>query len=352
MRRALLVLTTLCASCSGSGLPIGAELNELVAGTYQLTDDEPLLLRTLGEKQFIVLAEDGAGLLYGESENTGVLGCAELRYSVLNDTNLVVEVSTGFEGSVQIYSYQVEETSLTLGERGETNTFTRVEEVPASAVCRTFDSPVVFGGFDLQLWSGTDLAYDGDSLWFGTGDRKLQGFDPATGMLTDQLDFMTGAAVAATIENDFWMIESSNLSRRDRDANLVESVTASELSINAFFGAAAWDGTHLWASGASFTTSVHSLLQIDVATKSLVTEPIVFDEFVLGLTWDGTQFWALISLNRVIAIDPTTFRATATYNLSDDTSSPIGIAAVGADLYIVRDRFSTENAIEIWRVTP
>ncbi len=102
------------------------------------------------------------------------------------------------------------------------------------------------------------------------------------------------------------------------------------------------------------TDGVRRFLSVNSnAEPDLLLGISVFGVSLNGMTWDGTNMWALAGSGlstAIVQIDMTTFSALATYGTPDSAVDWQGIAAVGGNLFLI----GRENANQgvLMEVTP
>lgn len=354
------------AGCSDDGND--AQSSQQLVGSWQPGEGSLFWFFPGVESLVLQLRDDSTGELVFQEPQSGALACLDLIYAPLSDDAVFIDIEVFDEVSAfqpKNFAFVVEGDALTLTDNlGRSQTFTKLEAIPAGAECSAFSEMALSAELDVDPLSDTGLAWDGTSLWFGADgglDDQLVPYVVATGSLGVPIDlpsnvadvhaydgtllwFRTGVGYVASQRN-FADVEIDSI---DTDLDL-----GHRLSITAM----AWDGTDLWLAGESNTSGERQLLQVDADTKTLVNQ----HDFPLelnALAWDGTHFWGILpeSPSPLVQIDPDTWQVVATYEIpgyGQLLTRYLGIAAVGEDLYVLmKNRGPDSNTATILRATP
>lgn len=341
-----------------------------LSGVWEPTSGDLFAFASGFDFRFLELNEDSTGTAFLEHSKTKSLFCLDLIYARLSDETLSIDLEAFATVSgllPQNFRYAVDDASLSLDDAaGRSQDFSKVESVPETSRCGSFNEVTVYSGLDANPLFGTGLAYDGALLWFGGAGfftELFRSFDPSTGALVSPFPTrQSGYAEVHAYENShFWFpaTTTSTIASR-RDTNDVEDYTIDtdvDLSHKLFIDAMAWDGEYLWIAGLSDSSRRHDLLKVDTSAKVLLSANR-FDIELNGLTWDGEYLWAVVaqSASPIVKIDPTTFQSVATYEIPGVDPyfhDYLGIAAVGEDLYIlIKQWVSDPPTAMIIRATP
>jgi len=374
MKRFILVgvLTAMLVglSCGGDGGPVETDGASALSGIWEPTEGDLFAFASGFDFRFLELNDDSTGTAFLEHSKTRSLFCLALIYGRLSDQTLSIDLEAFATVSGILprnFRYEVDDASLTLNDAaGRSQDFEKIESMPEASRCSSFSEVTAYSGLDANPLSRTGLVYDGTLLWFGGQgfiNELLYSFDPSTGALSPSSATRPSsyAEVQAYENFHFWIpaTTASTVASR-RDTNDVEDDTIDtelDLMHKLFIDAMAWDGAHLWLAGQSDANRRRDVIQVDTAAKSILSTNR-FDLELNALTWDGQYFWAIIaqSASPIVKIDPSTFEAIATYEISGVDPffhDYLGIAAVGEDLYVlVREWVSDPTTAMIIRATP
>jgi hypothetical protein len=200
----------------------------------------------------------------------------------------------------------------------------------------------------LPVVSGfSGLVYDGTDLFFGvrqgSNPDEMRRFTLSTDTVGDAMAGFTPQFVFphAVQGSDFWVLcacGGDNPTRRDPTGAIQETIDVSALLSGDSFSpnTMAFDGTDLLIFGYNYTKLKYQMVEVTgTAGAHTLVRTVDMAEFVSAATWDGTSLWVLGWNDRILKLDPTTLLAQATYEDPLPTASWYGIAAVGADLYLI-----------------
>lgn len=362
----VLFTATVLGGCSDDGG--GGSTGAALVGNWQPGDGDLFSFLPGADLLVLQLRDDSSGVIVFQEPESKALGCVDLIYTQLSGQTVFIDIETFNEFSAfftRSFTFDVEAGALTLNDSvGRSQTFTKLGEAPAGSQCQRFSGVASITETDDDLAGGTGLVFDGSLLWFGADGPSadlLVSTDPATGAAGLSVNLPSNISkVQAYDGTRLWFVKSPDhiASRRDfADAEVDTIDTIVDLSHELSIDSMAWDGTHLWMTGRGAASNENELLQVNIGTKSLVSQ----QEFALELsafTWDGASFWGLVdgSPSPIIEIDPSTFQVTRTYEIPGHSilfNRYEGIAAVGGNLYILAQERSGEQVVtSILRVTP
>lgn len=356
----------LSAACSGDGS--NAPRDQALVGNWQAGEGD--LFAYFPGVEFLVLQfrDDSNGVAVFQEPESKALACADLIYTRLSEQTLFIDVETFNEASAFLpksFTYVVDDDALTLRDNvGRSQTFTKLDEMPAGAQCENFSEVVVVGEIEADPVSGTGLVWDGFSLWFGARADpydQLVPVDPATGEAEAPVDLPSGTSeVQAHDGLRLWFGTAVGYIaslRTFADTELGTLDTDLDLGHKLFIDAMAMADGDLWLSGESDVSGLNELLQVDPNAKTLVNQ-YVFSAELDALTWDGAYFWGLVdgSPSPLVQIDPGTLQVVNTYELPGYDiffSRYVGIAAADGDLYVLLENWTGDpDTATILRATP
>jgi glutamine cyclotransferase len=126
------------------------------------------------------------------------------------------------------------------------------------------------------------VTYDGQSLWFASGD-KLNAVDPASGKLLRSLDVAAHAGTAFDGQH-LYQIAESRIQKIDPQTGRVLATIPAP--------AAGGDSGLTWAEGTLWVGHhrERKIYQIDPQTGAIL-RTIESNRFVTGVTWAGDELW-------------------------------------------------------------
>jgi hypothetical protein len=315
------------------------------------------------QPQYFVFNQDGTATLYFQHTGTGVLTCMDALHALVDDSTMILDVGRVFIFSGQqilLYNRPNANTLELVDITGETSTFTLQTAVPAAFQCRSLTVVQTFGGLAVFPSNSSGLVYDGTDLWFTEDNGDIYPVNPGTGVVGatvtlsgqyDQVNAMQGG--------DFWLHcgcgGSEEAQRRTNPAGVVvdQVNTDTDLGQRINIDAMAYDSSAnvLWLQGRD-AANVRRFLSVNSnAEPDLLLGSSVFDVSLNGMTWDGTNMWALADFGpsaAIVQIDMTTFSAVATYETPDSAVDWRGIAAVGGNLFLIgRDNANQGVLMEV-----
>lgn len=309
------------AACGGGG---GGSAAATPVGAWQYQSGTLWSDEGAGTLTFFEFHADGSGAVFSAS-GAGMLGCAPMVYAAVSDEVLFVDVPA-LELN-RLYRWTLENDTLTLtDEQGRATVFARADEVAPQARCEV---PVIAEEAPLpyipEYFSG--LVDDGSMLWYEDSTSRILSIDPAS--------WSTGASFTFTSTQyrhvqtfqmgDFWSHcgcgGSQSVERRTPGNVLVDTIdTDVDLGHRIGVRGAAWDGSSLWLSGYSYDDAATHLLEVNSgAEPDVLVSALLIDAYLEGLSFDGTDFWALGWLMgpALVRIDVATGQITRTISLPD-----------------------------------
>lgn len=357
---------TLFASCSDDGN--NGQVNQQLVGNWQPGEGDLFPFFPGVESVVLQLRDDSTGELVLRDPESGALACLDLIYAELSDEAVFIDLEVYDEVSAfqpKNFAFAVDGNELTLTDNvGRSQTFTKLEAVPAGAECQAFSEVVASDALEADPLSETGLVSDGSSLWFGADDQpsdKLMPYVIAAGRLGVPIDLPSNVAEVQAYDGTLLWFHTGvgyiASGRNFADVEIDTIDTDLDLGHRLSIRAMAWDGTHLWFSGQSNATGERELLQVDIGTKTLVNR-YDFPLELSALTWDGTQFWGILSgsPSPLLQIDPDTRQVVATYEIpgyGQLFNRYLGLAAVDGALYVLMEnRGPDSNTATILRAIP
>jgi len=356
----------LFASCSDDGN--NAQDNQQLVGNWQPGEGDLFPFLPGVESVVLQLRDDSTGELVFREPESGALACLDLIYAELSDEAVFIDLEVYDEVSAfqpKNFAFAVDGNELTLTDNvGRSQTFTKLEALPAGAECQAFSEVVASDALEADPRGDTGLVSDGSSLWFGADAQpndQLMPYVLATSSLGVPIDLPSGVAEVQAYDGTLlwfhtgvgYIASGRNFADVEIDTIDTDLDLGHRLSIHAM----AWDGTDLWFSGESDASGERELLQVDISTKTIVNR-YDFTIELSALTWDGTHFWGILSgsPSPLVQIDPDTRQVVATYEIpgyGQLFNRYLGLAAVDGDLYILMEnRGPDSNTATILRAIP
>ncbi|MDX2006068.1 MAG: hypothetical protein SFU83_12380 [Meiothermus sp.] len=341
-------LLGLLVGCSGGGS--GPSLPNL-AGVWAPQSGGEFLGGLSGASlRFLQLNPDGTGQVYATQAESNVLACTAVVYAVASQN--VVSISTvangvSYEG-VELYTFQRGDTSLTISNKeGVSQTFNKAGAVAANSQCETANVTARLQNIPISNNSWSNLLNDGTNLKLVNDSRNLYTINPITGVLSAPQS-IPGPTYAYFVTmqgiNDYWGTcacgNVEDIKRHGPPPTFTETTsinTRTDLSNQISVNSGAFDGTSLWLAGYSRSTNGYRLLQVNPATKALVSY-FDFKTQLRHIAFVSGQLWGLASLlgSKLVQIDPVSRRATRTITLPTLSSgSYYGLTSMGGKLYVL-----------------
>jgi glutamine cyclotransferase len=125
------------------------------------------------------------------------------------------------------------------------------------------------------------VSYDGEKLWFATGDR-LRSLDPASGKELRSIDVAAHAGTAFDGLHLFQLAEDRIQKIDPKTGDVLATIPAPAGGASGL----AWAEGSLWV-GQYRNRKIH---QVDPETGAIL-RTMEFDRFVTGVTWVGGELW-------------------------------------------------------------
>jgi hypothetical protein len=314
--------------------------------------------------RYLVLQQDGTGVMHLQYESVGVYVCKGVVYSQIDDSLLIIQLlERTFEefGAVAyLFDRPDADTLELIDDNAQVSVLTRQQVVPDAFQCREFDVLRTWSDLAAKPESVSGLAYDGSSLWYEEeGTDTAFPVDPATGV--GGAPVVLGASqfthVHAVQSADFWLRAwgfQSSVQRRTQADAFVDEVATDNTGLNEEIniGALAYDTSAnvLWLHGRGADDGVYRFLKVNSnAEPDVLLDTIDFDLWLAALTWDGTHLWGITAdrLQSVVQIDPGTLTAAASYRVPNTGVSWVGIAAVDGSLFLLGRDYSAGWLVEV-----
>lgn len=297
----------------------------------------------------IRLSDDGKGRIFFRDTFTNAKDCVRLLHLFDGET-LVIDFSpepASFNHPQQTFAFPmvvIEGDSLTLAdEEGHIARFTRQQELPASVVCGSLQVVDTFDNVPAPSFFTGLVEWIGDLLYNSTANQ-IERFDldtdtvgpvvaPTDGRLlqsVQNLNFWTHCACGGSPDATFRTL-----------ASVIDTVrTGTDLGLQITIRAMEYVPTtnRLWLAGRAASDSRGRFLIVNTSGEpDILEEAILFDREVRGLSFDGADLWAVVTMRSrsICRIDPSTRKVLESFELPDEDGNLYGLRFAGGYLYAI-----------------
>jgi hypothetical protein len=288
-------------------------------------------------------------MFHSLQKHTGESYCSLVRYISLGEV-LIIDAS---EYTLVWHIDKLEQSRLHVSDsEGVVSVLTRVNAVPAQAICHSLQEVRRFEELEHRPYSTAGLADDGSLLWFTDNTNQEWSIDPDSGLFGSSIDIKN-----ANIEHadglNFWVSTTNNPGYVElRDRNDVKSYGINvfgDYKVSPYSVAFDAQSKVLFVAGVDNTIYQYVLLKFNVAvTPAELLEQVDFVS-PSGMAFGNGALWIVHYNGSVTKLDPTTLRATRSFkspNPPGQGSHWFSIAVRDSRIFMVTETNRVSSLVE------